>query len=60
MKREIYTADREAGNRIEKFDTLEEAKEAIQKYEKSDKNEEIYTPDFYNIIDEEGCSYLNI
>lgn len=42
-----YTADREAGNRIECFDTKEEAMEAIERYEQEDREEGIYTQNFY-------------
>jgi len=45
--------DREAGNPIEDFDTLEEAEIKLEEYEKSDKNEGIYTPNFYEIVKNE-------
>lgn len=47
------TRDREAGNAIEKFDTLEAAREAIKAYEETDKADGTYTTDFYEIYDEE-------
>ena len=50
----FWTGDREAGNKIECFDTLEQAREAIAKYEESDKSEGIYEEDFYAIYCEEG------
>lgn len=53
----IYTADKEAGNKIEEFATIEEAKKAILEYEKDDKKEGIYTPDFYDIVNED-CESL--
>lgn len=53
MKKLYYTADREAGNIIEWFDTLEEAREAIKEYEKQDQEEGSYTKDFYSILDNE-------
>lgn len=53
----IYTADKEAGNKIEEFATIKEAKKAILEYEKDDKKEGIYTPDFYDIVNED-CESL--
>lgn len=44
-----YTADREAGNRIEAFNTIEEATQAIVAYEKEDKRDGTFTPDFYEV-----------
>ncbi len=41
--------DREAGNIIDKFSTYEEAQQALNQYEKEDKEDGIYTPDFYEI-----------
>lgn len=49
----FITRDREAGNEIERFATLEEAKKAIKSYEEIDKAEETYTEDFYEIYDSE-------
>lgn len=48
-----YTADREAGNRIECFDTKEEAMKAIKRYEQEDRDEGIYVENFYD-VEEEG------
>lgn len=45
-----WIADREAGNIIEEFETREEAKKALAAYEAADKENEIYTPDFYEIV----------
>lgn len=47
----FITRDREAGNEIERFATLEEARKAIKSYEETDKAEETYTEDFYEIYD---------
>lgn len=49
----FYTRDREAGNKIEEFATLEEAREAIKAYEAADKQDDSYTEDFYEIYDTE-------
>ena len=45
--------DREAGNTIDRFNTLEEAKAALSQYEASDKEDGIYQKDFYEIIEAE-------
>lgn len=47
----FYTRDREAGNRIDEFNTREEAESAIAAYEKEDMADGTYTPDFYEIED---------
>ena len=43
--------DREAGNVIDYFSTLAEARKAIEAYERSDKAEDIYEENFYEIYD---------
>lgn len=45
------TRDREAGNVIDYFSTLAEARRAIEAYERSDKAEDIYEENFYEIYD---------
>jgi hypothetical protein len=45
------TRDREAGNTIEKFKTLEDAEKAIRQYEKDDLEDGIFTENFYEIYD---------
>ena len=47
----IVIRDREAGNVITKFDTVEEAKKQLEKYEEQDKKDGTYTEDFYEIYD---------
>ena len=46
---EYTIREREAGNIIDKFDTLEEAKKALVNYEEQDKVDGTYTEDFYEI-----------
>ena len=41
--------DREAGNVIDEFCTYEEAEKALEEYEKEDKGNGEYTPNFYEI-----------
>ena len=48
-----WTIDREAGNRIECFNTKEEAMKAIERYEKDDRDDGIYVENFYD-VEEEG------
>lgn len=45
--------DREAGNVIEKFKTLQEAQNKLQEYEEQDKAEGIYEENFYEIVEKE-------
>ena len=47
----IVIRDREAGNVITEFDTVEEAKKELEKYEEQDKKDGTYTEDFYEIYD---------
>lgn len=49
------TRDREAGNVIDEFKTLQEAEKALAEYEEQDKKDGTYTPDFYEVAEvEEG------
>ena len=41
--------DREAGNVIDSFNTLQEAKQALISFELEDKNSGVYEDDFYEI-----------
>ena len=43
--------DREAGNFIEEYDTHEEALNTLNEWEKIDKENGEYTPDFYEIVE---------
>ena len=47
----IVIRDREAGNVITEFDTVEEAKKELEKYEAQDKKDGVYVEDFYEIYD---------
>ena len=44
--------DREAGNFIDEFATLEEAKNALEAYESEDKKDGTFTPNFYEIVED--------
>lgn len=52
----IYTADRETGTFIEECSTIGEARSIIARYEEEDKKVGCYTPDFYDVVDENHCS----
>lgn len=43
--------DKEAGNLISEFKTLEEAQKTLKKYESIDKKDGSFTPDFYEIVE---------
>ena len=45
----IVIRDREAGNVITEFETMEEAHKEIEKYEEQDKKDGVYVEDFYEI-----------
>ena len=47
-------ADREAGNVIDEFNTLEEAEKRLEEFEEMDKEDGIYTEGFYEIIIRKG------
>lgn len=51
IEKEIYIIrDREAGNEIDEFETMEEALEELARYEEIDRMAGNYTPDFYEIV----------
>jgi hypothetical protein len=52
MKKFIIQA-RETGTFIDEFDTIEEAKKELQRYEAEDKQEGSYSEDFYEIVERE-------
>lgn len=43
--------DREAGNVIEYLPTREMAEELLEQFEKVDKEDGVYTPNFYEIVE---------
>jgi len=48
-KTKYIIRDREAGNVIEEFETLDKAKNLLKKFEESDKKEGIFEDNFYEI-----------
>lgn len=53
---EIWTAVKETGTLMERFDSYEEAEEAIREYEREDRTEGNFQEDFYDIVDGNHCS----
>lgn len=49
MENYIIVQDREAGNFIESFKYLQDAKNKIVEFEEMDKKDEIFVPNFYEI-----------
>lgn len=47
----FYTADRETRTIIDEFATIAEAAKAIEEYEKADKADGTYEPNFYDIVE---------
>ena len=48
----IYTACKQSGDFIEEVKNIEQGKKLIEKYEKEDKKDRIYEPDFYELENE--------
>jgi len=43
--------DREAGNPIDEFATLEEAETTVEEFEAEDEKDGVFTPEFYEVYD---------
>ncbi len=54
----FYTADRQTWTIIDEVDTIDEGLELIRQYEIMDKEDDIYEPDFYDLIDEDDTSVI--
>ena len=54
----FITRDRETGTIIDEFMTLEEAEDAIRKYEATDEKEGTYSENFYEIYNEETAEII--
>ena len=52
----FWVACRETGSKIASFETIEEAKKQIEQYEKEDKKDGCFSPDFYDIVLEDYSS----
>lgn len=53
MNNFYWVACRETGEKIECFKTIEEAKNRITQFENEDKENGDFTPDFYDVVDDE-------
>lgn len=51
MEKRFVIQDREAGNAIDSFDSLDEAHACMQEFIDEDMHESHYTPNFYEICD---------
>jgi hypothetical protein len=51
MEKKYIIQDSETGTFIDEFGTYQEALKALQEYENEDKQEGVYTPDFYEIVE---------
>lgn len=56
----LYVACRETGDFIEMVDSVNAGKNLINEYEKQDKENGVYTENFYDIVDENHCSINNM
>lgn len=54
----LYVANKETGAFIEEITSIEEGLAIINQYEATDKLEGIYTPNFYDIVDENYISKM--
>jgi hypothetical protein len=55
--RKFWIRDRQAGNRIEWFETREEAQQHLEAYEASDRDSGTFEPDFYEIEEDAETDY---
>lgn len=55
----IYVADREAGNFIVEVESIKQGLQIIKEYEEQDKKDKFYTPNFYDIVNEDHISLIN-
>ena len=56
--KKYYVADRETGTLIEEVKSIKEGKKLIAEFEEADKEENIYQPNFYDVVDFNRCSVL--
>lgn len=55
----MYTANKETGIFIEKVNSVDDGMELIKDYERQDKENGTYTPNFYDVVDEEHNSVID-
>lgn len=54
----LYVSDRETGTFIEEVESIDEGLKLIDQYEAIDQEEGNYSPNFYDIVDEEHSSVI--
>ena len=54
----LYVADKETGTFIDEVESIDEGLKLIDQYEAIDQQEGNYSPNFYDIVDEEHVSQL--
>lgn len=54
----MYTAARETGDFLEEVNNLNEGLEFIKAYEEEDRRDGTYTPNFYDVVNEDHESLL--
>ena len=56
--KKFYTANRETGTFIDEVSSIKQGMDMIAIYEWTDKANDCYEPDFYDIVDENHCSVM--
>lgn len=54
----IYTANRETGSFIEEAETIDMAKAMIRFYEAEDKRNDVFEPNFYDVVNQNHESLI--
>lgn len=54
----LYTADKETGTFIDEVESVDEGLKLIEEYETTDREDGNYTPDFYDVVNEEHSSVI--
>lgn len=54
----MYTADKETGTLIDEVKSIEEGLNLIKEYELEDKENDCFSEDFYDVVDEEHCTLI--
>ena len=57
--RVLYVADKETATFIEMVEDIEEGIALIQQYEQADKDDGVYTENFYDVVDQNRCSVMD-
>ena len=52
-QKQYIIQDREAGNLIDTFDSMEMAEKALESYERDDRRDGVYVENFYEIVESE-------